>query len=265
MDWIGYTAAALIGISLGLIGGGGSILTLPVMVYLFGINPLVATSYSLFVVGTTSLVGAFLHFRKGLISLRTGLLFGSVSVATVFCTRTFLMPRIPHELFQLGTFTVTQSLVTMLLFALLMLVAAFHMIRSQGVSGPGENPAGPKRLALAGYGAAVGLVTGLLGIGGGFILIPALVLLLKLPMKQAIGTSLFIIALNSLMGFASDGDSLHINWAFLLTITTIAVTGIFLGGLVANRVPGPQLKKGFGWSILAVGVFIILKETVLRG
>jgi uncharacterized membrane protein YfcA len=265
MDWIGYTAAALIGISLGLIGGGGSILTLPVMVYLFGINPLVATSYSLFVVGTTSLVGAFLHFRKGLISLRTGLLFGSVSVATVFCTRTFLVPRIPHELFQLGTFIVTQSLVTMLLFALLMLVAAFQMIRSQAMSRADENPSGPKRVALAGYGAAVGLVTGLLGIGGGFILIPALVLLLKLPMKQAIGTSLFIIALNSLMGFASDGGGFHINWAFLLTITTIAVAGIFFGGLMANRVPGPQLKKGFGWSILAVSVFIILKETVLRG
>lgn len=262
---IGYTAAALIGISLGLIGGGGSILTLPVMVYLFGINPLVATSYSLFVVGTTSLVGAALNFRKGLISLRTGLLFGSVSVATVFGVRTFLVPRIPNELFQWGGFTVTRPLATMLLFAGLMLVAAFNMIRSKGVAAPAEHSEGPRLVSLVAYGVAVGLVTGLLGIGGGFILIPALVLLLKLPMKQAIGTSLFIIALNSLMGFASDGSRLPINWQFLLTITTIAVAGILLGGLLGKHVPGQQLKKGFGWSILAVSAFIILKETVLRG
>lgn len=263
MDVIGYTAAALIGISLGLIGGGGSILTLPVMVYLFGLNPLVATSYSLFVVGTTSLVGALLNFRKGLISLRTGLLFGSVSVVAVFCTRSFIVPIIPDQLFRLGSHMVTSAMVTMVLFALLMLVAALNMIRSKGMSASREIASGPRLSTLAAYGIAVGLVTGLLGIGGGFILIPALVLLLKLPMKEAIGTSLFIIALNSLTGFASDGGGYPIDWGFLLSITLIAVVGIFLGGLVGKRVPGHQLKKGFGWSILVVSTFIILKETLL--
>jgi uncharacterized membrane protein YfcA len=263
MDVIGYTAAALIGISLGLIGGGGSVLTLPVMVYLFGLNPLVATSYSLFVVGTTSLVGALLNFRKGLISLGTGLLFGSVSVVTVFCIRNFIVPLIPDQLFQLGSHTVTRTMGTMILFALLMLVAAINMIRSKGVSTPREAVGGPRLATLAGYGIAVGVVTGLLGIGGGFILIPALVLLIKQPMKEAIGTSLFIIALNSLTGFAFDGGGYSIDWTFLLSITLIAVAGIFLGGLVGKHVPGHQLKKGFGWSILAVSAFIILKEALL--
>src|SRR5690348_1495924 len=128
MPFIGYTAAALIGLALGLIGGGGSILTLPVLVYLFGINPLLATSYSLFVVGSTSLVGAIMNFRKGFVNTRTGLLFASASLITVFYTRKYILPHIPNDLFAIGHHIITKSLVTMLLFALLMFIAASTMI-----------------------------------------------------------------------------------------------------------------------------------------
>ena len=113
------------------------------------------------------------------------------------------------------------------------------------------------------YGVAIGIVTGLLGAGGGFLLIPTLVLLLKLPMKKAIGTSLLIIALNSLIGFTGDLGHFKVDWLFLFKITAIAMVGIFLGGIIGKRLPGDKLKKGFGWFVLVMGLYIILKETLL--
>lgn len=265
METIGYIASLLIGISLGLIGGGGSILTVPVMVYLFGLQPLLATSYSLFVVGSTSLVGAFNNLRRGLVNMKAALLFGASSIVTVFLTRKFLVPAIPKTIITIGGLEITESVLTMVLFALLMLIASISMIRNKNVASEKEENKDIIRFdKLVVYGVAIGLVTGLLGAGGGFLLIPALVILLKLPMKRAIGTSLMIIALNSLIGFTGDLGHFSMDWFFLLKVTLIAIAGIIIGGALGKKIQGERLKKGFGWFVLVMGVYIILKETILK-
>jgi prepilin-type N-terminal cleavage/methylation domain-containing protein len=265
MELAGYIASLFIGISLGLIGGGGSILTVPVMVYLFGLQPLLATSYSLFVVGSTSFVGAFNNLRKGMVNVKAALLFGASSIATVFLTRKFLVPAIPKDIFTIRGFTITESMLTMVLFAVLMLVASVSMIRNKKVVKHEEENKDHFRFGkLVTYGITIGLVTGLLGAGGGFLLIPALVLLLKLPMKKAIGTSLMIIALNSLVGFTGDLGHFSIDWFFLVKVTAIAIAGIFIGGALSKKIPGEKLKKGFGWFVLVMGIYIIVKETILK-
>jgi uncharacterized protein len=265
MELAGYIASLFIGISLGLIGGGGSILTVPVMVYLFGLQPLLATSYSLFVVGSTSFVGAFNNLRKGMVNVKAALLFGASSIATVFLTRKFLVPAIPKDIFTIRGFTITESMLTMVLFAILMLVASVSMIRNKKVVKHEEENKDHFRFGkLVTYGITIGLVTGLLGAGGGFLLIPALVLLLKLPMKKAIGTSLMIIALNSLVGFTGDLGHFSIDWFFLVKVTAIAIAGIFIGGALSKKIPGEKLKKGFGWFVLVMGIYIIVKETILK-
>lgn len=264
MEIIGYLLAALVGISLGLIGSGGSILMVPILVYVFSLNPVLATSYSLFVVGSTSLVGAFNNYRKGLVSIKTALLFGLTSVTTVFITRKFIMPRIPDMLFRMGTFQVKHDMATMVLFAILMLLASFAMIKGgRGNTNTETNASSADTIKLLLFGILVGLTTGFLGAGGGFLIIPALVLILKIPMKKAVGTSLLIIALNSLIGFTGDLSHIVINWKFLIIISLIAVAGIFIGGALAKKIESHKLKKGFGWFVLVMGVYIIIKELFL--
>lgn len=259
---MGYIAALFIGISLGLIGGGGSILTVPVLVYLFGVNPVLSTSYSLFVVGSTSLVGAFNSYLKGLVRIKTALLFGLSSITTVFLTRKFLIPLIPEHIATFGGFNITEPIVTMVLFAILMVVASISMIRERKQkkedSDTGNRKVNLPKLLM--YGVAIGIATGVLGAGGGFLLIPTLVLLVKLPMKEAVGTSLLIIALNSLIGFTGDLGHFTMNWFFLLKITTIAIAGIFAGGLIGKKIAGDKLKKGFGWFVLIMGIYILSRE-----
>jgi uncharacterized protein len=257
----GYIASALIGLSLGLIGGGGSILTVPVLVYLFGLSPLLATSYSLFVIGSTSLVGAVNNWRKGFVSLKTVEIFGVSSIFTVFITRKIVLPLIPIHLFKMGQIEVTESMLTMIFFALLMVFAAISIIRN------GQKDiidrVKEKKLhvtKLLSYGVMIGLVTGLLGAGGGFLLIPVLVLLVGLPMREAIGTSLLIISLNSLIGFTGDLGHFHIDWGFLSAVTLIAIAGIVAGSLLSQKIPGYRLKKGFGWFVLAMGLYILVRE-----
>lgn len=266
MQILGYFASLLIGISLGMIGGGGSILTVPVLVYLFSINPLLSTSYSLFVVGSTSLVGAYNNYLKGLVRIKTALLFGLSSISTVFLTRKFLIARIPKVIGTTGNFKITESMLVMVLFAILMVAASLSMINDSRkkieISKTGNKKINiPK---LLGYGIAIGAVTGLLGAGGGFLLVPTLVLLVKLPMKEAIGTSLFIIALNSLIGFTGDLGHFVIDWIFLLKITGIAIAGILIGGALNKKIHGDQLKKGFGWFVLIMGIYIIIHETLIK-
>jgi len=261
MEIVGYIASLLIGVSLGLIGGGGSILTVPVLVYLFGLQPLVATSYSLFVVGSTSLIGAINNFKKGLVNIKAALLFGSASIATIFITRKFFVPLIPKEIITIKGVDITESVLVMVLFAFLMLLSSLSMIKSRKVETEQTECKTCYRFTkLLGYGVVIGLVTGLLGAGGGFLLIPALVFLLKMPMKKAIGTSLLIIALNSLIGFTGDIGHFSIDWVLLLKITAIAVTGILIGGAIGKKLHGDKLKKGFGWFVLAMGIFILIKE-----
>ena len=264
MEILGYFLAALVGISLGLIGGGGSILMVPILVYVFALNPVLATSYSLFVVGFTSLVGAVNNYRKGLVSIKTALLFGITSVSTVFITRKLIMPRIPDVLFSIGDFKVKHDLATMVLFAILMLLASVAMIKGGSKNTNADTiTSSADTIKLLLFGFLVGLTTGFLGAGGGFLIIPALVLILKTPMKKAVGTSLLIIALNSLIGFTGDLGNISINWKFLISISLIAVAGIFIGGALSKKISGPKLKKGFGWFVLIMGVYIIINELFL--
>ncbi|HLS11437.1 MAG TPA: sulfite exporter TauE/SafE family protein [Flavobacteriaceae bacterium] len=263
MEIIGYIASIAIGLSLGLIGGGGSILTVPVLVYFFGVSPVLATAYSLFIVGATSLIGVFPKYKQGFVSLRTTIVFGIPSIIAVFLTRKFLVPAIPENLGIIGSLEISKSLLVMLLFATLMLAASISMIRSKKteIKATVSSKKFNYPLILL-EGIVVGILTGLVGAGGGFLIIPALVMLGNLPMKKAIGTSLFIIALKSLIGFLGDltQESQIIDWQLLLIVSGLAVIGIFIGNSLSNKIEGKKLKKGFGWFVLIMGVYIILKE-----
>lgn len=255
---LGYLASLLIGVSLGLIGGGGSILTMPVMVYLFGVSPVMATSYSLFVVGSTSLVGAAQQYKQGTVNIRMALLFAATSMVTVFGTRKWLTPLIPEQIAVVRGFVITESWLIMILFAIMMLLSAFFMIRRKKEIATSDERLHIGKLIL--FGTGIGLVTGLLGAGGGFLLIPALVLLLHLPMKEAVGTSLLVIALNSLTGFTGALDAKATDWQLLLTVTALAVLGIIAGSYLNRIIPSGKLKTVFGWFVLLMGAFILFRE-----
>ena len=260
MELLGYIAAVLIGITLGLIGGGGSILTVPVMVYLFAVPPQPATSYSLFVVGITSLAGVVTRMKSGMVKVDTALLFGISSVLTVYLTRKFLIPALPQTLFHIGNFQVTASFATMILFAILMLMSAISMIRNSKKEPVGLVKGKEKNVKLALYGIGIGLVTGFLGAGGGFLIVPTLVLICGLNIREAIGTSLLIIACNSLTGFVGDIGHFEMNWTLLITITLLAIAGILTGTFLSKKIKSEHLKKGFGWFVLVMGIYIIAKE-----
>lgn len=262
MEVVGYLSSVLIGISLGLIGAGGGILTVPVLVYLFSVDATAATAYSLFIVGLTSAVGSVSYFRKGLVDLRTALLFGIPSIFVVLLTRTFLVESIPAIVFRFGSYTVSKNMLIMLLFAVLMVFASFSMIRRSNSEDAPSTTIQPRYTRILMQGAGVGLVTGIMGAGGGFLIIPALVLLLKIPMKTAIGTSLLIIATNSLIGFAASSALSQSDWKLLMATAATAVVGMFIGTAIGRKLNGAQLKSGFGWFVLSMGLFILFKETV---
>ena len=267
MEIIGLLLAALVGISLGLIGSGGSILTVPILVYVMGVNPVLATAYSLFIVGSTALVGGIQSATQKRVDFKTVFIFGIPSIIAVYATRLWLVPFIPDQLFSIGTFTVTKPIALMLLFAIVMILASISMIRpSKNTAVADENiPMKYNYPLILIEGAVVGLLTGLVGAGGGFLIIPALVLLARMPMKLAVGTSLFIIAAKSLIGFIGDlqGNQV-IEWMLLIKFTVSAVIGIFAGILLSKKIPGEKLKTAFGWFVLIMAVYIILKETVLK-
>jgi len=263
MEIIGYFASALIGVSLGLIGGGGSILTVPVLVYLFGVDPVLATAYSLFIVGSTSLVGAFPKYREGLVNLKTAFIFGIPAILAVYVTRAYLVPLIPDPVFSMGSFAVSKAMFVMGIFAILMVFAAYSMIRNLKNRPEEAEATGPQKFnypMILMEGAVVGMLTGLVGAGGGFLIIPALVLFSKLPMKQAVGTSLLIIAAKSLIGFTGDLPHYVMDWTLLGIVTALAIVGIFIGNRLSRKVDGDKLKKAFGWFVLVMGIYILIKE-----
>jgi uncharacterized membrane protein YfcA len=262
MDIIGFVLATIVGISLGLIGSGGSILTVPILVYVIGVDPVLATAYSLFIVGATSLVGGVQSSLHKSVDFKTVLIFGLPSIAAVYATRMWLVPLIPRELFSIGSLEITKSIALMLLFAIVMIVASVSMIMPARNKKVDDNvPLSYNYPLILLEGALVGMLTGLVGAGGGFLIIPALVLLAKMPMKLAVGTSLFIIAAKSLIGFIGDlqGEQV-IDWKLLAGFTGFAVTGIFIGILFSKKIPGEKLKKAFGWFVLVMGIYIIVKE-----
>jgi uncharacterized protein len=261
--YLGYFSSVLIGISLGLIGGGGSILTLPVLVYLFSVDAVAATAYSLFIVGFTSAVGSVHYFKNGLVNVKTAVVFGIPSIIAVFLTRAYIVPAMPKIILTTGNFVLTKSLLMLLLFAILMIAASYSMLKKDKIAC--ETVSMPQVFnypLIILEGAVVGLLTGLVGAGGGFLIIPALVILSKLPMKEAIGTSLVIIAAKSLIGFMGENGETRIDWNLLGIVTSLAVVGVFIGMALSKKIDGAKLKPAFGWFVLIMGIYIIVKETI---
>ncbi len=261
---LGYIGALIIGVVLGLIGGGGSILTVPIMVYVLYINPVTATAYSLFVVGVTALVGAFRNMQKGLVDFRTAVVFAIPAFIAVYLTRKYLIPAIPEQILTIGDFILTKDLAIMIFFALIMLLASVSMIRNEKKRIDDTQAVSYNYPLIVIEGGVIGVLTGLVGAGGGFLIIPALVLLAKLPMKRAVATSLLIIAVKSLIGFIGDVENLEIEWQFLLLFTSFSIVGIFIGIWLSNFIDGKKLKKAFGWFVLVMAVYIIFKELTLQ-
>lgn len=265
MEILGYILALFVGISLGLIGSGGSILTVPILVYVFNIDPLTATGYSLFIVGVTALIGGLRQMFQKHVHFKTVFLFGIPSVIAVILTRTFIIPAIPDSIFSIYGFVVTKSIAVLIIFAIVMLRASLAMIKpcqdcTENVSlNQIQFPLAP--LLFSGIG--VGILSGLVGAGGGFLIIPVLVLRLKMPMKIAVGSSLFIVAINALLGFAGDFSNFpNYNWKFLGLFTAIAIGGIIIGIFVSSKIDGSKLKSILGWFVLLMGIYILVKELV---
>lgn len=263
MEILGYIAIILAGISIGLIGAGGGILTVPILVYLFAINPVLATAYSLFLVGSTSLVAVIPKYLSKNISFKTALIFGIPSMISVFITRKFILPEIPNTVFHIGQIAVSKSLFLMVLFAILMIFAARSMLKKRTLPTDSQidnTAVRPIFVSLLGF--FEGCLTGLVGAGGGFIIIPILTLLAKIEIKKAIGTSLLIVAVKSLIGSIGDVTSgyLEIDWSFLLTISSLSIFGMFIGNALSKKIDGQRLKSGFGWFILIMGIYILIKE-----
>jgi uncharacterized membrane protein YfcA len=258
MEIIGYLASILIGISLGLIGGGGSILTIPILVYIFHVNPRLATTYSLFIVGFTAAIGSIKHYQLGNLKFQSAIPFAIPSLVSIIVVRKFLMPIIPEIIFSIGSFSITKDIFIMLIFSVLMMMASYSMIKSKQEI---VDESKPNTMKVVFMGSLVGVVTGFLGAGGGFLIIPALIFFTGLTMKEAVGTSLLIIAFNSLFGFLGDViNGINIDYLFLLTIAFFALIGIFIGTFLSKKIDGSKLKPAFGWFVLVMGIYIVIKE-----
>lgn len=265
MELFGYFASILMGLSLGLVGGGGSILTVPILVYLFQVNPTLATAYSLFIVGLTSLIGGFQAYLNKQVDFKRGILFAVPSFIGVYGVRSQIMPLIPDTVFEISSYIMTKSILIMMVFAVLMLLASFSMIKSSLAINDTQNKKKKVNYFLIALeGLIVGGVTGFVGAGGGFLIIPALVLLTGLPMKIAVGTSLFIISIKSLFGFLGDVQTqAPLDWYFMFTLVGISILGLFLGVQLKSKVSDHLLKKGFGWFVLIMG-FLILSDQIIK-
>jgi len=257
---IGYLLAVFVGMTLGMLGSGGSILSVPILVYVMGIDPVLATAYSLFVIGTTSLVGGIHKAKQKLVDFKKVVLFGIPAVISVFMTRKILVPKIPEIIFSTENFTLSKSILIMVVFAVVMIIASGSMIKPFKEKVILENEKlNYYKVTLMGI--LIGLLSGFVGAGGGFLIVPALLLFAKTPMKMAVGTSLFIVSFQSLIGFTGDimGNQV-IDWKLLLFFTLASIMGIFIGNFISKKIKEEKLKTGFGWFVLAMGIYIILRE-----
>ena len=247
----GYLASFLMGTVLGLLGGGGSILTVPILIVFFQLKALEATTYSLFIVGISAFFGVYQYSKNEGVSWKNALYFALPSFGGVFLSRSFLIPILPPD---------SKDFWILTTFAVVMLVASFSMIkgRKEDTSTPKASPQG---IFISILGFLTGIITGFVGAGGGFLIVPALVFFAKLPIKKAIGTSLVIISANSLFGFANDLFlERTVDWWFLLRFTAIAVSGVFLGTFFSKKVSSQKLKPAFGWFVLIMGSWILFKQ-----
>ncbi|MGK0740548.1 sulfite exporter TauE/SafE family protein [Leucobacter sp. Z1108] len=246
---IALLLAVVVGVSLGLLGGGGSILTVPILTYLAGMPPQEAIAASLFIVGVTSAVSVFSHARAGRVRWKIGVIFGAAGMAGAFAGGI------------LGGFI--PGVVLMILFAVMMVATATAMIRGRKKTAGANESGGEKALPLARVlldGFVVGLATGLVGAGGGFLIVPALNLLGGLPIAVAVGTSLLVIAMKSTAGLSGYLFTVQLDWPLVLSFTGIAIVGSLIGAKLAGRIPEQSLRKGFGYFVLVVGVFVLVKE-----
>ena len=264
---VGYLAAVLMGLVLGIIGGGGSILTVPILVYLMGVEADVATGYSLLIVGATAAFGAIRYFKQGLVDVKAAIIFAVPSIIAVYLSRAYLMPALPDS-FELGSITLTKNMAIMVLFAMLMLTSALMMLKKAYLSSKTpeqqqlDQPAkAPNVPLIALEGAVVGVITGILGAGGGFLIIPALVLFMGMPMKQAVGASLFIIALKSLLGFIGDIQAgIELDMLLIPLMLVATFLGMAASTKLADKLEGVVLQKFFAFFTLVIAIFIIAKE-----
>ncbi len=265
MEFLGYFLAVLVGISLGLVGSGGSILTVPILVMVMGVDTTMATAYSLFIVGSTALVGGIKSILEKRVEFKTTLIFGVPSIISVYLTRGYILPQIPDSVFMISGFEVTKSILLMVLFAIVMVAASISMIKPMRKDLELDFIPPVNYTLIFLQSILIGFITGLVGAGGGFLIIPALILFAHIPMKKAVGTSLLIITTNSSIGFLSaiKADYL-IDWKLLVIFTSSSIIGIFLGFMLAKKIPGEKLKTGFGWLVLIMGIYIIVDELFLK-
>lgn len=256
---VGYLLAILVGISLGLLGSGGSILSVPILVYVMGVSPVLATAYSLFAVGVSALVSGVHKARTGLVDFAKVGWFGLPAVVAVLVTRLWLMPALPDSWTCMGVL-VTKNALVMGVFALVMIMAAWRMIKP--LTAPLNPNAQTPPWLLVGVGLGIGALAGFVGAGGGFLWVPALLFMARLPMPKAIGTSLFIVALQSLIGFAGDLARQPLDLPLMFGFTACALMGVWLGHRLSVRLRADALKTYFGYFVALMGVYILLREAL---
>jgi uncharacterized membrane protein YfcA len=258
---LGYFFSGLIGVSLGLIGGGGSIITVPLLVYIFHIEPTVATAYSLIIVGATSLVGGVRNAVHKLVDFKIAFLFSIPSLIAIYIMRHLVLPQAPATVFFTPSFSLSKDFIVMIFFSLIMILASLRMIRKKAIEEESHESPSFNIVKILLQGIVLGVVTGIVGAGGGFLIIPALVLLAGLPMKRAVATSLIIITINSVAGFAGDrGTGIELNYSFAALVSAFAIGGVLIGTYVSRYFDGTKLRIGFGWFALAMAFIIVTKE-----
>lgn len=260
MEVLGYIALFVVGLTLGTLGGGGSILSVPILVYLFSLDAVMASAYSLFIVGSSSVVGTVLKYHTQMVSVRTACVFGLPSLVAIFSTRRWIIPALPEVIVQIHSFHLTKRALILGVFATLMILASLALITRKDTTH--SNKKQHAVIGLVFWGMLTGFLTGLVGAGGGFLIIPALVYLTDLPFKTAVGTTLLIIGVNSLIGFTGDVINQAVNWPFLFIITTLAILGIFMGSRFTKHLPTHKLRISFGWFTLIMGSAILIKEVL---
>ncbi|NHE58730.1 sulfite exporter TauE/SafE family protein [Cyclobacterium plantarum] len=263
MELLGYFCLFFVGLVLGILGSGGSILAVPILVYLFSLDVVLASAYSLFIVGISSLVGSVLKYKAQLVNMKAGLIFGIPSILSIFLMRKWMVPALPEMIMQMGNFKLTKNTFILSIFAFLLIFASLNMILGKPLNSTTNGKASVIPLVV--FGLLSGLVTGLVGVGGGFLIIPVLGFITKLPLKTAIGTTLLIVASNSLIGFIGDLLNYSIHWDFLLLITGLAVSGIYVGSRFSVDLPALSLQRSFGWFTLTIGAVIVIKEFIIPG
>jgi hypothetical protein len=264
VEILSYILAVFVGITMGLIGSGGSILSVPIFAYVVGVEPVLATAYSLFAVGTTALFGGIQKAQQKLVDFKKVVLFGIPTLITVFLTRKYVVNSLPDVIFSSSFFTLKKSVLIMVIFAIVMMAAALKMIKPI-VETTSTEVNKTNYVTIIFIAILIGLTAGFVGAGGGFLIIPALLFYTKIPMKTAVGTSLFIVAIQSLIGFLGDfTNNTTMDWKLLIGFSSCSIIGVIIGNVLSKKIEGQKLKTGFGYFVLVMGIYIIIKEIFIK-